>query len=102
MAEQPFTNREIKAMLDHIGQKMDQIHDEVKFTNGKVKSLMAWREQIKGASIAVKSAWGVAGVFLIAMTFGVFNMYIQVHELPSTIQALIEEELSTYEFEISK
>ena len=102
MAEQPFTNREIKAMLENIGAKMEEIHAEVKFTNGKVKSLMAWREQIKGASTVVKGAWGVAGVFLIAMTFGVFNMYVQVHDLPTTVQVLIEDELQNYEFEISK
>ncbi len=102
MTDQPFSNREIKAMFETLTEKLEQIHDEVKFTNGKVKSLMAWREQVKGASFVLKSIWALIGIFVIGMTISLFNMWVQFQSLEITIHTAIQEELDDYEFEIAE
>lgn len=102
MTDQPFSNREIQSMFEHLGDKLEQIHQEVKFTNGKVKSLMAWREQVKGASMMIKSVWALIGVFVIGMTMALFNMWVEFQTLEATIHAAVLDELTGYEFEIVK
>jgi len=89
-------------MFEHLTKKLDEIHEEVRFTNGKVKELSAWREQIRGASNLVKSLWGVFGIFIIGISVAVFTMWVEFQSLQSTIELSVLQELENYEFEIIK
>jgi len=102
MNEDPFTNREIKAMFEHISKELTNIGKEVKFTNGKVKDLIAWRQQLTGAGTVIKGLWAFAGVFAVAIIFAVFNMYLELRDIDTKVQASVQAELSTYEFEVTK
>jgi hypothetical protein len=43
-----YTNRELYLLLESIKLKMDEVCDQVKKTNGRVKSLELWRALIIG------------------------------------------------------
>lgn len=87
-------------MFEQLNGKLEEIHHEVKFTNGKVKELSAWREQIRGASNLVKSLWGLFGLIILGMTVALFTMWVEFQSIQSTIELSILEELENYKFEI--
>lgn len=83
-------------------KKIDTIADKLDFTNGKVGELSKWREQVRGASMTIKSAWGVLGFIIITIIYALFNMWIEFKTLDYRISNTVNEQLSTYEFEITK
>jgi len=85
-------------MFEHISKELTDIRKEVKFTNGKVKDLMAWREQVKGASTALKSVWAIIGIFIIGMTIALFNMWVEFQSLDLKIETAVADEVSEYQF----
>lgn len=77
-----------------------QILKHAEYTNGKVAELVEWRLKMEGAKSTLKGLWGVMGVFAIAISFGLFGMYVEFQGLEGTIRDIVIGELENYEFEI--
>jgi len=63
-------------------------------TNGRVTLLEAIKLRAEGGAAVLKGIWAFMGVFAVAVTFGLFNMYVQLTHLDSTIRQTVREELT--------
>lgn len=116
--EKPFDNREILSMFReqnesreeqtkdlkaHFSALIQPLTAQVTITNGKVAELSKWREQVRGAGMAIKGIWGVIGITLVGMAYALFNMWVQFQSLDETIKEIVQQELndseSNYEFD---
>lgn len=86
--------------LSEMNNRISEVHEQTKKTNGRVLAIEKWRERIAGGSAAIKGIWGVVGVFFVAMAFGLFQMYIQVQKMDQVIADEVEKRLSQLEFEV--
>ena len=57
-----YSNREIDTKFDGLHEKLDLIHEQVKYTNGRVRSLEQWKCWLAGG-ISVLSFLVAALVF---------------------------------------
>ena len=85
-----------------IENSVSEVDQKVTFTNGKVAELIRWREQVKGASTALKGIWGVLAIFVITAIFGVFWMWVEFQSLDDKIRNTLASELENYEFNITE
>lgn len=96
--EQDFTNREIEAMFKGItdvlqahGKTHEEILGGVKYTNGKLADVQAWRERVNGAFIA-------SAVFMSAVVIPMFGwaIYTMLH-IDEMISDGIKDALTVYD-----
>ena len=67
--------------------------------NGRLTKMEMLHERLKGAKMATRTVWGVLSVFVVASTFGLFNMYVAFQQLPYVIDQAIDKALEDKTFE---
>lgn len=90
--EQPYSNREIKSMIDGIIERLDahtevhsQILTQVTNTNGKVAEIQKWRERMVGAM------WAGSILFTLVIFPLVTWMVVEISTLNEKIAAALED-----------
>lgn len=53
--DEPFSNREIQSMFEHITYKLEAIEQQTIKTNGRVSRLETFRTLIKGMTVALST-----------------------------------------------
>lgn len=76
MSEQPYSNREIKDMFDHIKRELLEIKTQTSKTNGRVGKLERWQT-------GITMSLGVIVFLVIPLVVYIFNN--QVSEVEATI-----------------
>lgn len=92
--------QETRDYHDRQDERMDEVLEQVKKTNGRVNNLESWKDRIDGGSAVIKVAWGFVGVFIIAASFALFNMYIEFQKLPNIVSDEIKRQLNNTQFEL--
>lgn len=77
-----------------------KVDEKISFTNGKVADLIKWREQVKGASMALKGVWGLLAIFVVASIFGMFYMWVEFQSIDYRIRDVLVKELENYQLEV--
>lgn len=93
---------EISSHMMENTKAVEGLNDTLKQHNNRLSKIELWKAHIEGAGILTKSIYGLVGVFIVASTFGLFNMYIAYKQLPLTIRDAVRTELSSgnYQLEI--
>ena len=73
-------------------QKTTLILNQVQKTNGRVTKIELWKAKLKGASSVLKGVWGILGVFVVASIFGIFQMYLAINRIETTIHNEVQKE----------
>ena len=86
--------------LKNVNRSIVSLDKTISKHNGRLRKVEEFMLLAKGGGLALKGVWSVVGVFVIAMAFGVFQMYVRFENLDESIKISINKELSSYEFNI--
>ena len=99
----------IVSELGHQKDEIKKLNNTIDTHNGRLTKMESAILLFQGAKIAIKGVWGLLGVFLIAIVFGLFTMYIefqsfksQIRELDDNIAKEVTAQISTLEFNITE
>lgn len=84
--------REITTAFDGVGERLDEILEQTKKTNGRVNNLEAWKLKAEGGATVLKGVWGFMAVYLVGASWGLFNMYNQFQVLSYQVDQLVHEQ----------
>lgn len=82
--------------MQHVSDTLFLIKEDTGYTNGKVASLILWRERLAGAKDTIKGVWIVFGALLLAGVFALFNMWSQMQQLDAKINGAVAESFESY------
>lgn len=77
--------QETKDYHNNQDTKLEKILDQTTKHNGRMTKIELWKAGLDGGAKATMGIWAFMSVFIIAATFGIFQMYITVQELSSIV-----------------
>ena len=86
----------VSSQYGHILKELKNMHTTLKEHNDRLTKLERIQERFRGASMATKTIWGIVSVFVIAIVFGMFQMYLTINKLDLTIESKIRTALEGY------
>lgn len=95
-----IVTEQLPQFMQHVTDKLDSIEGKQDYTNGKVANLMADKLRREGKMQLIKGAWTVGGVFVIAATYALFNMWVEFQTLEQRIADAVQDQLTSIEFEV--
>jgi len=84
-------NRDIPS--PSVSKLMIDIKNEIARLNDRLKPLEDWYQRTLGMGIVAKVGWSIVSVYVIASSFGIFQMYVKVSHIDQDIRLTIQEEL---------
>lgn len=85
---------EMRSTVKVMMNTLVDIKEQTIKTNGRVTDLERTKLRAEGGAAVLKAIWAIGGVFLIAMCFGLFQMYVTVANIDSHIEKVVTESLT--------